>query len=143
MEYLPKKGADPNIKGKCQYASQPSTTLTQGQEGSIKPRFKQLRRLGTLISLISLSNMGRMLLFKVNACMSKQPCVNTKYIGGEYGTAIRAASRKGHVETALLLWEKGGNPGAYLLQNCQPVHLTCVKTIDRISDQLLATSGIL
>jgi len=40
---------------------------------------------------------------------------NTWYKGGEYGTAIRAASRKGHLKTAFLLCEKGGDPGAYLL----------------------------
>jgi len=58
-------------------------------------------------------------------------------------TAIRAASRNGHLKIAFLLREKGGNPGAYSLQNSQPVHLTCVKTFDRISGYLFATSDIL
>ncbi|KAH9953485.1 hypothetical protein BC827DRAFT_1282005, partial [Russula dissimulans] len=52
--------------------------------------------------------------------------------GGEYGTAIRAASRKGHIKTAFFLCENGGHPGAYLLQNSQPAHLTCAKTFGRI-----------
>ncbi|KAH9956250.1 ankyrin repeat-containing domain protein [Russula dissimulans] len=63
--------------------------------------------------------------------------------GGEYGTAIRAASRKGHLMTAFLLCENGGNPSAYLPQNLQPAHLTCVKIFGRISDQLFSTSEIL
>jgi len=64
----------------------------------------------------------------------------TPSTGGEYGTAIRAASRNGHLKIALLLYEKGANPGAYLLQKCQPAHLICVKTFSRISGQPLATS---
>jgi len=40
VEYLLKTGADPNIKGECRCASQPSMTLTQGQEGGTERRFR-------------------------------------------------------------------------------------------------------
>jgi len=77
------------------------------------------------------------------AARPKQTCVNPWCVGGEFGTAIRAASRNGHIKTAFFLREKGGNPGGYLLENGRPADLTFVKTLGRTSSQLFGTSEIL